>query len=64
MIPISEAITVVITVKATASPVPFMRWRAKASTLLGFPPGSKFSPGSNIRQMPVKDLSKTSMGTV
>lgn len=49
--------------KAMAVPAPARRLLAKASTLLGFPLGSKDSPGSNIMQIPVKDLSNVSMET-
>ena len=62
--PSSEAITVVITVNATAVPAPFSFSIAKAQTLLGFPPGTKLSVGSNIKQIPVKALSKASIGIV
>ena len=63
MMPRREVMTAVITVNATAVPAPLSFSRANSRTLLGFPPGSKVSEGSNIRQMPVKDLSKVSMGT-
>ena len=64
MIPMSEVITVVIIVNATATPAPRIFSFAKATMLLGLPPGSKVSLGSNIRQMPVKELSKVSIGTL
>ena len=64
IIPMSEAITVVITVNATATPAPFIFALANASMLLGLPLGSNVSDGSNIKQIPVKDLSKVSIGTV
>ena len=64
MIPMSEVITVVIIVNATATPAPRIFSLAKVIILLGLPPGSKESPGSNIRQMPVKELSKVSIGTL
>ena len=55
--------TLVSTRNATAMPAPTNRFRAKDSMLLGFPPGSKFSSGSNIIQIPVNDLSNSSMET-
>ena len=63
MMPIREVMQVVRTVKMIAVFAPRSLCPAKVSTLLGFPPGSKSSVGSNIRQMPVKDLSNCSMGT-
>jgi hypothetical protein len=60
MIPISDMVTVVITVNATATPAPRIFSFEKDIILLGLPPGSKFSEGSNIRHIPVKDLSKFS----
>ena len=55
--------TVVSTTNAIAAPAPFKRFFANESTLFGFPPGSKLSDGSNIRQIPVNDLSNVSIGT-
>ena len=49
--------------KAIAVPAPFSLLAAKDRTLLGFPDGSKSSPGENMRQIPVKDSSNSFMGT-
>ena len=62
--PVIEATAVVSTTKAIAAPAPASRLRANARTDRGLPPGSKLSFGSNIRQMPVNDLSKVSMETL
>ena len=49
---------------ATAVPAPLSLLRAKLTTLFGLPPGSKSSPGSNIRHIPVKALSNAFIDTV
>ena len=46
--------------EAMALSAPLRRFPAKSTMLLGFPPGSKSSPGSIIRHTPVKPLSKSS----
>ena len=53
----------VSTTNTIAVSAPLSLLAAKASTLLGFPEGSNFSPGENIRQIPVKDSSNSSMVT-
>ena len=63
MIPISDVITVVKITNAIAAPAPFKRFFANETTLFGLPPGSKLSDGSNIKQIPVNDLSNVSIGT-
>ena len=50
--------------KATATPEPFILSIEKANIDFGCPEGSKFSPGSKIKQMPVKDSSKVFIETV
>ena len=62
--PISAEMRVVNTTKATATFAPLNRFTAKERTLFLFPEGTKLSLGSNIRQMPVNDLSNVSIDTV
>ena len=64
MMPISEPMASVSTTKASATPMPRIRFLAKPMTLARLPPGSKFSPVSNIRQMPVNALSNSSIVTL
>ena len=64
IIPISDIATVVTTVNTTATPAPRIFSLEKDIILLGLPPGSKLSEGSNIRQIPVNDLSKFSIDTL
>ena len=64
MIPSRAETSVHSATKATAAPAPLSRLLAKASMLLGLPPGWKEAFGANRRQIPVKELSKVSMGTV
>ena len=64
IIPIRLEIILVSITKATATAEPFILSLAKDIIDLGLPEGSKLSPGSNIRQIPVKDSSKTFIETV
>ncbi len=50
--------------KAIAAPAPDSRFLANSSVLLGFPPGTKPSPGVMDRQMPVKEASNSSIVTL
>ena len=63
MISHSDPITVVSTTKAIAVLAPLSLFAAKSRTLLGFPDGSKSSPGAKRRQIPVKDWSNSSSDT-
>ena len=64
IIPISAEISVVNTTNATAVFAPRRRLIANERTLFLLPDGANSSFGSNIRQMPVNDLSKVSIETV
>ena len=61
--PIRAEISVVSTTNATAAFAPFRRLMAKEKTLFCLPDGTNVSFGSNIRQIPVKALSKASIDT-
>ena len=63
IIPNRAVISIVSATNTIAVLASFSRFFANFSMLLGAPPGSKLSEGSNIRQIPVKDLSNTSIGT-
>ena len=58
-----KPITVVSMTKATAGPAPRRRFLAKATVLFLRPEGTKFSPGSKVRQRPVKEVLNSSMLT-
>ena len=63
IIPISDEIKVVRITNVIAAPAPFNPYFANETTLYGLKHGSKFSDGSNIRQMPVNELSNVSIDT-
>ena len=54
---------VVRTTNTIAASAPFSLFLAKPRMLLGFPSGWKFSPGENMRQIPVKDSSNSFIET-